>query len=155
MTSLPSLGLVLAAWFAAIACSVLSAWHLRRLVRLAPPSRTELRARLDARAEDEERRQALDELFDAHREAEKMLSLATLWPRSLARISLASGTALALTSLARGLGSSASRLPGGLLEFSAGFVGMLVCAAFGRQAKEAASRLRQGWRDALRGLARE
>jgi hypothetical protein len=142
--------LVLAAWSAAVVCALLSAWHLRRLSRLAPPSKNELRARLAVTASVAEREELVAELREQHGEAERVLSLATLWPRSLARISLASGTALAVTSLAKGLGSSGTRLPGGMLEFSAGFIGMLVCAAFGRQARELTAKLRQGWRDALR-----
>ena len=140
---------MLAAWFAAAACALLSAWHLRRLARLVPPSRSEIRARLAVQSSAAERNEVAYALREAQGEAERLLSMATLWPRSLARISLASGTALAVTSLAKGLGSGGSRLPGGLLEFCAGFVGMLVCATFGRQARDVASKLRQGWRDAL------
>ncbi len=92
-------------------------------------------------------------LREERNEAERLLSLATVWPRSLARISLASGTALAVTSLAKGLGTPGSRLPGGMLEFSAGFVGMLVCAGFGRQARDVAAKHRQAWRDALRAVS--
>jgi hypothetical protein len=152
VTALPGIGLVLAAWFAAATCALLSAWHLRRLSRLQPPSRSEIRARLAGQASAAERSEVMEWLGEAQSEAERVLSLATLWPRSLARISLASGTALAVTSLAKGLGSGGSRLPGGILEFSAGFVGMLVCAAFGRQARDVANKLRQGWRDALRAV---
>jgi hypothetical protein len=141
---------VLAAWFAAATCGLISAWHLRRLGRLAPPSRTELRARLAAQGSAAERSELVQALREERSEAERLLSLATLWPRSLARISLASGTALAVTSLANGLGPSGGRLPGGMLEFSAGFVGMLVCAAFGRQARDVAVKHRRAWRDALR-----
>lgn len=144
---------MLAAWFVAVACSFVSAWHLRRLARLAPPSRSEIRARLAAQASAGERSEIVQALREERNEAERMLSLATVWPRSLARISLASGTALAVTSLAKGLGTSGSRLPGGMLEFSAGFVGMLVCAAFGRQARDVAAKHRQAWRDALRAVS--
>jgi hypothetical protein len=152
---MPSISLVLTAWFVAVACALLSAWHVRKLARLAAPARAELRSRFEAMSGASERSAALVALHEEQRDAERELSSATLWPRSLARISLASGTALAVTSLARGLGSGAGHLPGGMLEFSAGFVGMLVCAAFGRQAKGAATQLRQGWREALRVLARE
>lgn len=152
---MPGIGLVLAAWFVAVGCGFLSAWHVRKLTRLAAPARAALRSRFDAISDAGERSAVLEALREEQRDVERELSNATLWPRSLARISLASGTALALTSLARGLGAGAGRLPGGLLEFSAGFVGMLVCAAFGRQAKDAAGQLRQGWREALRVLARE
>jgi hypothetical protein len=152
-SELPGIGLVLAAWFAAASCGLISAWHLRRLLRLAPPTRNEVRARLAAQASAAERAEVVQALREEGSEAERLLSLATLWPRSLARISLASGTALAVTSLAKGLGTSGSRLPGGLLEFSAGFVGMLVCAAFGRQARDLAAKLRQAWRDALRAVS--
>jgi hypothetical protein len=152
VTALPGIGLVLAAWFAAVACGILSAWHLRRLARLAPPSRQEIQARLAAQSSPAERNEVVQSLLDERGEAERVLSMATLWPRSLARISLASGTALAVTSLAKGLGTNGTRLPGGMLEFSAGFVGMLVCAAFGRQARDVSARLRQGWRDVLRAI---
>jgi hypothetical protein len=151
-SELPGVGLVLAAWFVAAGCALISAWHLRRLARLAPPSGSEIRARLAAQATAAERSEIAQALREERSEAERMLSLATVWPRSLARISLASGTALAVTSLAKGLGTTGARLPGGMLEFSAGFVGMLVCAAFGRQARDVAARHRQAWREALRAL---
>ena len=122
-------------------------------MRLAPPERSEIRARLAAQASASERSEIVQALREERSEAERMLALATVWPRSLARISLASGTALAVTSLAKGLGSSGSRLPGGMLEFSAGFVGMLVCAAFGRQARDVAAKHRQAWRDAVRAVS--
>jgi hypothetical protein len=155
LLSLPALGLVLVAWLVAATCVSLSAWHVRRLARLTPPTRAEIGARFAGLASEGERREVVQALREEQGDAERNVSLAMLWPRSMARISLASGTALAVTSLAKGLGASGSRLPGGMLEFIAGFVGMMMCAAFGRQAKEAADRLRQGWRDAMRAVARE
>lgn len=155
MISLPALGLVFVAWLAAAACVALSAWHVRRLARFVPPTRAVVSARLASLSSERERAEAVQALREEQSDAERQLSLAILWPRSMARVSLASGTALAVTSLAEGLDANGPRLPGGMLEFVAGFVGMMMCAAFGRQAKAAAGKLRQGWRDALRAIAHE
>jgi hypothetical protein len=147
--------LILVAWLAAAACVSLSAWHVRRLGRYRPPSRTELRARLETPETATPDAALEDELRERAEEAERALAFATLLPRSLARISLATGTALALTSLARGIGTGATRVPAGAIEFAAGFTGMIVCTIFGRQAKVLAQELRQGWRDARKTLGRK
>jgi hypothetical protein len=145
--------LALAAWLTAGACTAISARHVRRLGRMAPPAVPGPASRALATAE--ERRTARELLAEQQSEAERHLALAELWPRSMARISLASGTALAVTSLAKGLGARTGGLPGGMLEFVAGFAGMAMCAAFGRQAREQARDLRRRWRDALKMAARE
>jgi hypothetical protein len=96
------------------------------------------------------------ELRDAQREAERALSLATLLPRSLARVALATGTALSLTTLARGLPLAGPELViGAAGGFVGGFVGMIGCTAFGRQARTLATELRQSWKRVRDGVDRE
>jgi hypothetical protein len=150
-----SLGLIVAAWLAAALCAALSARHARRLSRHAPPERAELSARLHSLTSPEDRARLRSELRERAEEAEQALALATLLPRSLARISLATGTAIALTSLAKGIGTGFTRVPSGLLEFAAGFTGMFACSFFGRQARETATEIRLGWRAILKLAARE
>ena len=152
---MPLLGLVVAGVLASGACVGLSARHVRKLARHRPLSPPELTARLQALGLPEERARFQSELKEQADEAERAVALATLVPRSLARISLASGTAIALTSLAKGLGSGLTGVPGGLIEFAVGFTGMVVCSYFGRQARELATEVRLGWRAALKVAARE
>jgi hypothetical protein len=149
------LGLVVVAWVAAALCVFLSARHVRRLSRHAAPGRAELAARVQALTGAEQRAELQAELRERAEDADHALALATLVPRSLARISLASGTAIALTSLAKGLGSGLTRVPSGLLEFAAGFAGMVACSYFGRQARDLAAEIRLGWRAAIKLVSRE
>lgn len=142
-------GLVVVAWFAAGACIGLSAWQLRRLARHRAPTRATLTAELAA-ATGDERARLEEDLRERADDAERALGLATLLPRSLARVSLATGTALALTSLAKGIGTAAALVPAGVVEFVAGFAGMTGCTLIGRQAKSLAGELRLGWREALK-----
>jgi hypothetical protein len=142
------------AWLIAAVCIGISLRSLRSLARLVPPPPAGLDARRGAKSDPETI--AARERFDKELgDAQRALLLAELVPRSLARISLASGTALAVISLAKGLGGSGAALPGGLVEFLAGFTGMALCATFGRQAKERAADLRRRWRDASKAAARE
>jgi hypothetical protein len=142
-------GLVVVAWLAAGACVAVSAWHLRRLSRFRAPARATLNAELAA-ATGPEREKLEEELRERADDAQRALGLATLLPRSLARVSLATGTALALTSLAKGIGSTAALVPTGLVEFIAGFTGLTGCSLIGRQAKVLAGEMRLGWREALK-----
>lgn len=106
-----------------------------------------MRARRETLATDADRLLFRAELDEERREAERALSLAVLLPRTLARISLATGTAAGLTTLARGLPLAGPELVAGAVGgFAGGFVGMMMCAAFGRQAKSLADQLRQGWK---------
>lgn len=155
MTSLPTVALAVTAWLIAGACSVASARKARRLARLTAPSSAEVAARFRGLTSALDKNAAHEAFDDERADAARQLLLAELWPRSLARISLASGTALAVTSLAKGLGASGGVALGGILEFVAGFAGMAVCATFGRQAKEQARDLRRRWRDAAKAAARE
>ncbi len=152
---MPLFGLIVAAWVAAGLCVFLSARHVRGLSRHAAPGRAELAARLQALTGAEQRAELKSELRERAEEAERALALATLLPRSLARISLATGTAIALTSLAKGLGSGLTRVPSGLLEFAGGFAGMVACSYFGRQARDLATEIRLGWRAASKVVSRE
>jgi len=154
--TLRALGFAAAGWLGALACTVASAWHVRRLARHAPPSLDEVRARSLTLATDADRQLFRAELGEEQREAERALSLAVLLPRSLARISLATGTAAGLTTLARGLPLAGPELVAGAVGgFAGGFVGMMVCATFGRQAKSLASALRQRWKRVVEAVDRE
>ncbi|HEX5101728.1 MAG TPA: hypothetical protein VFV94_19585 [Polyangiaceae bacterium] len=145
--TLRALGFAVGGWLSAGACVVASAWHVRRLARRAPPVVDEVRARLRQAGSPAERDLYRMELREDQREAERALSLATLLPRSLARVALATGTALSLTTLARGLPLAGPELVAGAAGgFVGGFVGMLGCAAFGRQARSVAVELRQRWK---------
>jgi hypothetical protein len=138
-----------ASWVSAVSCSVASAWHVRRLTRHDPPSLDEVRVRLAKASSEGEAQSVKSELREERTEAERALSLATLVPRSLARVALASGTALALTSMASGLGQSGPLLVAGAAAgFAGGFVGMIACTAFGRQAKGRATEMRRHWKRA-------
>jgi hypothetical protein len=143
----PLLTLAVVGWIVAAVCAAIAARHVRRLSRHAAPPLDEVGARF-ARAPNQAAA-ALDrsELLQEAAEAERALSLAVLLPRSLSRISLASGTALALTTLARGISRAGPSLGlGALVAFIGGFVGMMVCAAFGRQARSLAAEMRQHWK---------
>jgi hypothetical protein len=150
--TLRALGFAAAGWLGAVACTLVSAWHVRRLARHAPPTLDEVRARMAGLASEAERAHFRIELDEDRREAERALSLAVLLPRSLARVSLATGTAFSLTTLARGLPLAGPALVAGAMGgFAGGLIGMMACAAFGRQARSVAAELRQSWKRSSRG----
>ena len=154
--TLRALGFAVGGWLSAGACVAASAWHVRRLARRAPPAVDEVRARLGGTASPADRELYRAELREDRREAEGALSLATLLPRSLARVALAMGTALSLTTLARGLPLAGPELIAGAAgAFVGGFVGMIGCTAFGRQARSVAAELRQSWKRVLDFVERE
>jgi len=154
--TLRAFGFAVGGWLSASACVAASAWHVQRLGRRAPPAADDVRARLGRAGSPAERELLRAELHEDHREAERALSLATLLPRSLARVALATGTALSLTTLARGLPLAGPELVlGAAGGFVGGFVGMIGCTAFGRQAKSVAAELRQGWKRVLEVAERE
>jgi hypothetical protein len=145
--TLRAFGFAAGGWLSAIACVAAAAWHVRRLARRAPPAIEEVRARLGQAGSLADRELVRAELREDQREAERALSLAVLLPRSLARVALATGTALSLTILARGLPLAGPELVlGAGVGFLGGFVGMMGCTAFGRQAKSVAFELRQSWK---------
>ena len=145
------LALSSAGWVSAALCAAAAGWHVRRLARHAPPPLETVRAELARSGSDAERALFRTELHERRAEAERALSLATLLPRSLARVALASGTALALTGLARELPFAGPELIGAAaVGFVGGFVGMIACAAFGRQARSLALEMRQHWKQVMR-----
>jgi hypothetical protein len=143
-------------WLSAGVCTLASARHVRRLLRYAPPSVDEVRARLASAGSESERGSLVLDLREQRAEAERALSLATLLPRTMARVALASGTALALTSLAHGLPTAGPALTAGAaVGFAGGFLGMVSCSEFGRQAKGRAGEMRQNWKRAAETAERE
>jgi hypothetical protein len=149
-------GFAAAGWLAALACALASAWHVRKLAGHAPPTLEQVGARLAGLASETEREHFLTELGERRREAERSLSLAVLLPRSLARVSLATGTAFSLTMLARGLPLAGPALIAGAMGgFAGGLIGMTACAAFGRQARSVAAELRLRWKQVLGVVERE
>jgi hypothetical protein len=139
--------IVLAAWLSAAACAVAAARHLKRLALHAPPAPDEVRSRLAASRDEAQRAEWLLDLRERQLDAGRALSLATLVPRSMARVALASGTALALTGLAKGLPLRGLELVFAAgASFTAGVVGMVVCAGLGRQARERAAEMRSSWK---------
>lgn len=145
-----------AGWVSAALCAAVAGWHVRRLARHAPPELDAVRAELERAGSERERDVFRFELHERRAEAERALSLAALLPRSLARIALASGTALALTSLAKELPFAGPALvAGATVGFVGGFAGMVACAAFGRQAKSLATEMRQHWKQVSRVADRQ
>ena len=145
------LALASAGWVGAALCAVAAGFHVRRLARHAAPPLEAVQADF-ARAESlSERELFRAELRERHAEAERALSLATLLPRSLARVALASGTALALTGLAKQIPLVRPELvASAAVGFVGGFAGMVVCAAFGRQARSLATEMRHHWKKVAR-----
>jgi hypothetical protein len=111
------------------------------------------RARSSATDAPAETRDALArlELELIRDEASRTLALATLLPRGMARIALATGTAFAVLALARyskdGIGPATA---GAFAAFSGGAVSSAIAAWFGRRARDHASRARSEWRRALK-----
>jgi hypothetical protein len=140
-----------AGWLSAAVCAFAAGWHVRRLARHAPPPVEAVRKELARAGSDAEREMFRADLHERHAEALRALSLATLLPRSLARIALATGTALALTSLAKELPFAGPEVvAGAAVGFIGGFVGMMACTGFGRQAKSLAAEMRQHWKQVAR-----
>lgn len=89
-------------------------------------------------------------------DAGRALSLATVLPRSMARVSFATGTAFAVLCLARaskdGLGPASVFA---FMAFGGGIAGSVMAGQFGRRARERAAAERDAWKRALRVAARE
>jgi hypothetical protein len=88
-------------------------------------------------------------------EATRTLALATLLPRGMARIALATGTALAVVALTRyakeGL---APATIGAFASFAGGAFGSALAAWSGRRARDLATTARHEWKRALRAAER-
>ncbi|HEX6275163.1 MAG TPA: hypothetical protein VFZ53_19120 [Polyangiaceae bacterium] len=96
------------------------------------------------------------ELASIRDEASRALALATLVPRGMARIALATGTAFAVLALARYArdGTSAATL-GATAAFAGGAIASSVAAAFGRRARARAEDFRSEWKRALKSAEAE
>ena len=143
--------IVLTAWASALACAALAGWHVKKLERLSCPGAKALveRARAAAKEAPVEQRRAAEraELADVRAEASRALALATLVPRGMARIALASGTALGVLVLARQAGGAGlPPVAGAVLAFAGGVAGSALSAAFGRRARERAAVFRARWK---------
>ena len=150
-----------AAWLASFACVAIAAWHAQRVRHRASPGVDALVRELrDGAAAPGGVDFARSELSSRRIEAERALTLATLLPRSLARIALASGTAVALLQLTTaGEARTMSSIVGALAAFIAGLFGSVTSAWFGREARERARTARAEWKrhmlEADRRLKRE
>jgi hypothetical protein len=136
------------AWLTTSACIALAVWHARRVRARASPGVDALVRELREGAVGPGGLEfARSELSSRQAEAERALTLATLLPRSLARIALASGTALALLQLTiAGEGRTMSSIVGALAAFVAGLFGSMTSAWFGREARERARTARAEWK---------
>lgn len=143
-TALRAATLAMTAWIVALVCAGASAWHVRNMRRWRSPGVDALVQ--TARAESSSVAFARSELEQVARDAERRLSLGTLLPRSLARVALASGTAVAILLLAVVRRDLPTSVPAALAAFVGGLVGSLVSATFGRQAKAVAADSRSEWR---------
>ncbi len=127
--------------------------------RFACPGAEALVERARKAAEDapQESRDALArlELNLVRDEASRTLALATLLPRGMARIALASGTAFAVLALTRqGAEGIGAATVGAAAAFTGGAFGSASAAWFGRRAREVATNARGEWKRALAVAAR-
>jgi hypothetical protein len=136
----------------AAGCAAVSARHVARLGVRRSPGVPELLARAErAAGEGASSELKLLEIVEEHAEAERAFGLATLLPRSLARVSLASGTSLSLLVLMqRGQVGTLVAVGAALAAFMSGAVGAGVCGLIGRQAREVARGARDDWHRHLR-----
>jgi hypothetical protein len=140
----------------AAGCATVSAMHLARLRARRSPGVPELLRRAEqAAGEGAPNELRLMELVDLHAEADRALALATLVPRSLARVALASGTSLALLVLMqRATVGTPAAVSAALAAFASGAVGAGVCGVLGRQAREVGRTGREDWRRHFREASR-
>jgi hypothetical protein len=134
---------------------LVTARHAKKMENFACPGAEALalRARTAAADAPPESRDALARLeLDLIRdEAQRMLALATVLPRGMARIALATGTAFAVLALARYAKEGiAPATIGAFAAFAGGSTSSALAAWFGRRAREHASRSRADWRRALK-----
>ena len=152
--------IALGAWASGLALVFLTARHARHIERHACPGPTALveRARnaaADAPSETraEFARLELDLIRD---EATRTLAVATLLPRGVARIALATGTAFAVLCFARYASDGfAVAALGAFAAFTAGGVSSTIAAGFGRRARDRAQNFRSDWKRALKLAERE
>jgi len=137
----------------AVGCAVASALHLRRLRQHRSPGVAELVAQAErAAGSTDPVDMVLGELSEAMADADRAFDLATMLPRSLSRVALASGTSLGILVLLAGRGAEGGiAFAGALVAFTAGMVGAGVCAVLGRAAREEARTARAKWRRDFRG----
>jgi hypothetical protein len=136
----------------AAVCATVSAVHLARLGARRSPGVPELLRRAEQTAgHGAPNELRLMELVELHADADRALGLATLIPRSLARVALASGTSVALLVLMQraSVGTTAA-VSAALVAFASGAVGAGVCAVLGRQAREVGRAGREDWRRHMR-----
>ncbi|HVR21230.1 MAG TPA: hypothetical protein VMS65_16065 [Polyangiaceae bacterium] len=82
--------------------------------------------------------------------------MATLLPRGVARIALATGTAFAVLCFARYANDGfAPAALGAFAAFTAGGVSSAIAAGFGRRARDRAQNFRSDWKRALKLAERE
>lgn len=138
-------------WLSAFAC-IAAVWsRARRLGRIALPSSAVLVARVrsaDCADPEEARLRARMDLDELLLEVDKETRVGAELPRSLARVSLASGTALSLLALIQSMPSPAW-LPVGA-AFLGGFAGLSGASGFGRVADARARAAREHWTHAVR-----
>jgi hypothetical protein len=139
---------------------LVTARHVKRLDRMRCPGADAIveRARKAAADAPEDSRDAFArlELDSIRDETSRALALATLVPRGMARIALATGTAFAVLALARYArdGTSSATL-GATVAFAGGAIASAVAAAFGRRARARADDFRSEWKRALKVAERE
>ena len=129
--------------------------HANKVEALVCPGAKALveRAREAAGDAPPESRDALArlELAVIRDEATRTLLLASLVPRSMARIALASGTAFAVLALATYANDDArAATVAGFGAFAGGIFGSAASAAFGRRARASAEAARREWKRALK-----
>ncbi|MGC4092086.1 MAG: hypothetical protein QM756_30235 [Polyangiaceae bacterium] len=132
----------------ALACAVAMFRRARRLSRVELPSAVRLvesaRERAGSDAENARLLAELDELLiDVDGDSRALPEVAS----ALGRVSLASGTGLALLSLASNFGFAA--LPSAAACFAAGVVGATAVSYFGRLASARSRAIRAHWSDVI------
>jgi hypothetical protein len=150
----------LAAWTAGAVFVLVTVRHVKRLERSRCPGALAIveRARTaaaDAPADSRDEFARL-ELALIRDETTRVLALATVVPRGMARIALATGTAFAMLALARYArdGATAATL-GATLAFAGGALAAAIVAAFGRRARALADAFRSEWKRALKSAEAE
>lgn len=151
----PSLFMAFAAWASGAVLAYVTARHAKKMERFDCPGAEALveRARDQAADAPPETRDALArlELELIRDEASRTLALATVLPRGMARIALATGTAFAVLALARyGKEGITPATIGAFVAFTGGAASSSVSAWFGQRAREHASRARSEWKRALK-----
>lgn len=139
------------AWIVASG-SILTVWfRARQVARVELPATATLLERVRKSAEgdpDRARSAAKLELDELLLEVDHQTRGGAELPRALSRVSLASGTALALLALIEGIAAPSWLAVGG--AFLGGFAGMFGSAALGRVVEARARRAREHWSGVVR-----